>query len=97
MGENLDKKKIIISAVNFFEGGPLTILKDNLKFANDVLSSNYEIIALIHKKELLDLNCLTKIEFIEFPRSRESYFIRLYLEYFYFKKLSKKWNPYLWF
>lgn len=97
MGENLIKKKIIISAVNFFEGGPLTILKDNLKFANDFLSSDYEIIALVHKKELLDLNYLTKITFLEFPKSRESYFNRVYLEYFYFNKLSKKWNPYLWF
>lgn len=97
MGENLNKKLIIISAVNFFEGGPLTILKDNLKFANDFLSSDYEIIALVHKKKLLDLSYLTKITFLEFPKSRESYFIRVYLEYFYFNKLSKKWNPYLWF
>lgn len=97
MGENLIKKKIIISAVNFFEGGPLTILKDNLKFANDFLSSDYEIIALVHKTELLDLNYLNKISFLEFPKSRESYFTRIYLEYFYFNKLSKKMSPYLWF
>lgn len=97
MGENLNKKKIIISAVNFFEGGPLTILKDNLKFANDFLSFNYEIIALVHKKELFDLDYLTKITFLEFSKSRESYFNRVYLEYFYFNKLSIKWNPYLWF
>lgn len=97
MGENLIKKKIIISAVNFFEGGPLTILKDNLKFANDFLSANYEITALVHKKELFDLKHLTKISFLEFPKSRESYFVRIYLEYFYFNKLSKIWNPYLWF
>lgn len=97
MGKNLNKKKIVISAVNFFEGGPLTILKDNLKFANDYLSSDYEIIALVHKKSLLDLNMLSKIVFIEFPKSRESYFRRLYLEYFYFNKLSRKWKPYLWF
>lgn len=97
MGQDLKKKTIIISAVNFFEGGPLTILKDNLKFANDFLSCDYEVIALVHKKELLDLNYLTKITFFEFPKSRQSYFIRIYLEYFYFNKLSKKWKAYLWF
>ena len=97
MGENLIKKKIIISGVNFFEGGPLTILKDNLKFANDFLSNNYEVIALVHKIDLFNSPEFNKINFIEFPNSRDSYFIRLYFEYFYFKKLSKKWNPYLWF
>ena len=96
MGENL-KKKIIISGINFFEGGPLTILKDNLKFANDFLSIKYEIIALVHRVDLFNSFEFDRINFIEFPKSKESYFIRLYLEYFYFYSLSKKWNPYLWF
>jgi glycosyltransferase involved in cell wall biosynthesis len=97
MGENLEKKTIVISAVNFFEGGPLTVLNSNLSFVNEVLSSEYQIIALVHKKGLFDLHKLSKITFIEFPKSRSSYFIRLYLEYYYFNILSKKWNPYLWF
>jgi glycosyltransferase involved in cell wall biosynthesis len=97
MGENLNKKKIIISGINFFEGGPLTILKNNLKYANDFLSSEYEIIALVHKSHLFNHHDFININFIEFPKSRISYFIRIYLEYFYFKKLSKKWKPYLWF
>jgi glycosyltransferase involved in cell wall biosynthesis len=97
MGESIIKRKIIISGVNFFEGGPLTILKDNLKFANDYLSINYEVFALVHRIDLFNSVEFSKIHFIEFPKSRESYFVRLYFEYFYFKKLSKKWNPYLWF
>ena len=97
MGEKLNKKIIIISGINFFEGGPLTILKDNLKFANDHLSTNYEVVALVHRIELFNSVELSKINFIEFPRSRDSYLIRLYFEYFYFKKLSKKWKPYVWF
>ena len=91
------KKIIIISAVNFFEGGPLTILKDNLAFANSNLSDEYEIIALVHDKKLLPVDELSAIKFMEFPKSRKSYFNRLYLEYYYFKKLSKKIKPYLWF
>jgi glycosyltransferase involved in cell wall biosynthesis len=97
MGEILIKKKIIVSGINFFEGGPLTILKENLKFANDYLSFNYEIIALVHRVDLFYSLELNKIQLIEFPKSRDSYFIRLYFEYFYFKKLSKIWKPYLWF
>jgi len=97
MGEKFYKKKIIISGINLFEGGTLTILKDNLKFANDCLSNNYEVIALVHRIDLFNSGEFNKINFIEFPKSRDSYIIRLYFEYFYFKKLSKKWNPYLWF
>lgn len=96
MGEDLVKKTIVISAVNFFEGGPLTILDSNLSFVNEFLAEKYEIIALVHKMELFDLAKFSKITFISFPRSRSSYFIRLYLEYFQFNALSKKWKPYLW-
>jgi glycosyltransferase involved in cell wall biosynthesis len=94
---NLNKKLIVISAVNLFEGGTLTILKNNLSFVNEFLGSQYRIIALVHKKTLFDLDKFSKITFIEFPKSRSSYFIRLYLEYFHFNYLSNKWNPYLWF
>ena len=93
----MQKKKIIISGVNLFQGGTLTILKDNLQFANDFLSLDYNIIALVHKKDLFIEEHLDNITFFEFPRSRKSYFVRLYLEYFYFMKFSKKMNPYLWF
>lgn len=91
------KKKIILSGVNLFQGGTLIILKDNLKYLNDFLSNEFDIIALVHKKDLFCSNEFNKINFIEFPKSRNSYFFRLYLEYFYFKKISKKLKPYLWF
>ena len=97
MGKNLKKKIIIISGINFFEGGPLHILKDNLKYANDCLSFDYEIIALVHKINLFNYSEFNKVSFIEFPKSRKSYLIRLYYEYYYFKKLSQKLKPYLWF
>ena len=47
------KKIIIVSAVNFRSGGPLTILDDCLKFLDKQLSSEYKIIALVHSKKLL--------------------------------------------
>lgn len=96
MGKNL-KRRIVISAINFFEGGPLTILKENLGYANDFLTKEYSVIVLVHKKELFQNLGFKKIIFFEFPTSRKSYINRLYFEYYYFKKLSKKWKPHLWF
>lgn len=91
------KKKIILSGVNLFQGGTLIILKDNLKYLNDFLSNEFDVIALVHKKDLFCPIEFDKIRFLEFPSSRNSYLIRLYLEYYYFKIISKKLNPYLWF
>jgi len=88
------KKIIIVSAVNFRSGGPLTILDDCLKFLDKQLSSEYKIIALVHSKKLLVKT--NKIEFIEFPKSISSYVYRFYYEYYYFYKLSKKLRPNLW-
>jgi glycosyltransferase involved in cell wall biosynthesis len=96
MGENLNRKVIVVSAINIFEGGPLTIFKNNLKFLNNTLGDEYKVIALVHRIALFPIEELNKITFFEFPKSRKSYFLRLYFEYYYFKKLSNLWKPYLW-
>lgn len=84
------KKKIVISAINLFEGGTLSVLKDCLySIENDEQFNNDEFIALVHKKSLFDKNEYKKINFIEFPYSRKSYLFRLYYEFFYFKKFAK--------
>lgn len=91
------KKTLIISAVNFFEGGPLSVLNDCLSYLNkSKLVDKYKIVALVHKKSLFINSNLNNIEFIEFPKSRQSYFYRLYYEYFYFKKLAIKLKPSFW-
>lgn len=88
------KKTIVISAINLRSGGTLSILNDCLEYLDKELSSTYKIVALVHNKTIL--NKTDNIEFIEFPNSAKSYFYRLYYEYVYFKKLSKKLKPYLW-
>jgi glycosyltransferase involved in cell wall biosynthesis len=90
------KKTIAVSAINFFEGGPLSVLMDCLDYVNSVDFKNYKVVALIHKKEILDILKYPNIEFIEFPKSRTSYFYRLYYEYFYFKKIAKDYNVDFW-
>lgn len=88
------KKNIIISGINLRSGGTLSIYKECLNFLNNSkLTKEYNIIALVHKKELFNF---PNIKFIEFPKGIKSYLYRLYYEYFYFKKISKKLNPYLW-
>jgi len=89
------KQVIVISAINFRDGGPLSILNDCLFYIDNNLATSYEIIALVHDKNIL--NSTQNIKFIEFPLSVKSYIYRLYYEYIYFKKLSLELKPYLWF
>ncbi len=88
---------IIISAVNLRSGGTLSVLLDVLDFAQNELSSKYRVVALVHRYSLFDGRKFDGIEFIEYPDSVDSYAKRLYLEYFHFKTISKKFKPYLWF
>ena len=88
------KKTIVISGINFFEGGPLTIFHNVLE---ELYTRNeYNIIALISDKINFKNFLNTNINFFEFKLSRKSYFFRIYYEYFYFYFLSKKINPDCW-
>lgn len=91
----VDKKVIVISAVNLVEGGTLTILRQCLEYLSDKLeiSQDFKVIALVHDKNLCEYH---NIEYVEFPSSKRRWINRLYFEYFYFNKLSKKLKPYLW-
>ncbi len=92
MGKSV-KPVIVVSAINLFEGGTLSILKDCVENLVRYYSKKYTIIVLLHNKGLIDFPDIIKIEF---PKSRKSYFKRLYYEYFYFNKLSKVYDPYIW-
>ncbi len=88
------KNKIVISAINIFEGGALSILDDCLNYLNSELYQEYEIIALVHDKTKFSL---PNVKFLEFKNSRKSYLYRLFYEYIWFYFLSIKIKPYLWF
>ena len=92
----MNKKTIVLSGINLIEGGPLTIYKDCLRCVEKYFLENYEIAALVHNRELFS-EFDSRIKFIEFMDSKKSYLKRFYYEYFYFKRLSKKLKPYLWF
>lgn len=95
MGEsNIKKKTIVISAINFFEGGPLSILYECLEFCDIFLCKKYIVVVLVHDIELFNKYC--NIEFLEYKKSRTNYIFRLYYEYYKFKILSNDLKPYLW-
>ena len=94
----MDKTKIVISGINLFEGGPLSVLKDCIHAIDQsTLSDDYDFIVLVHKKDLFEVNAFKNIRFFEFPKSRKSYLFRLYYEYFYFKGFAKKHEIGFWF
>ena len=95
-GDIMNKKTIVLSGINLIEGGPLTVYEECLRCIEKYFLENYEIVALVHNRELFS-EFDSRIKFIEFMDSKKSYLKRFYYEYFYFKRLSKKLKPYLWF
>lgn len=88
------KKLIVISAVNFTEGGPRSVLKDCLEAGIRRIGDHYRIIALVHKMNLY--STLPGVEYHEFPLSKSSWLLRLAYEFIYFRILSKRWKPDVW-
>ena len=94
MEKSLKTKTVVISAVNFTEGGPLTILRDCLASASQYLPSDWKIIALVHDKNLVDV---PRVELISVPHTKHSWVMRLYYEWIVFRRISKVLKPDLWF
>ena len=90
------KKTLVISGINLYNGGPLSVYKDflNVLIENDY-HLKYKIVAFVHKTELFN-EYKGKVKLIELPRSRKSYLYRFYYEYFYFHKYSKKHKADIW-
>lgn len=88
---------IVVSAINFFEGGPLSILMDLIQELSSSRYRTFQIIFFIHKIELINkTKYSSNIKFIELPKSRKNYLFRLYYEYIYFYQFSRKMSVYLW-
>jgi glycosyltransferase involved in cell wall biosynthesis len=71
-------RRVVVSAVNFTEGGPLTILRECLMSAVDVLPEKWEIIALVHDEFII--GDISRVRFVSFPQCKRSWFIRMYYE-----------------
>jgi glycosyltransferase involved in cell wall biosynthesis len=85
--------RVIVSAVNLTEGGPLTVLRECLVSASSVLPDNYEIIALVNSRDLVSV---PRVRFMEFPSAKKSWFIRIFWEWIGFWWISRDLKPLLW-
>ena len=85
-------KRLVVSAINFSEGGPLTVLRDFLRAAC-ALPAEWEIVALVHDRNLFDL---PRVRFMEFRDSKSSWLRRLYYEYWHFRDLSREIGVDVW-
>lgn len=91
----MEQKKIIISGINIIEGGVLTIYQNCLhQISNYIVNKDIIVIALVADKTKFNFS---NIEIIEFPKSKKSWWFRLYYEYYYFKKIAKIQKPNVWF
>lgn len=82
-------KTLVLSGINLFEAGPLSIYYDCLnELLAESVDKEYKITAFVHKLELFE-KYKDDIEIIELPDSRDSYFKRLKYEYIFFYAYSK--------
>lgn len=89
------KKRIVISAINLVSGGTLTILYQCLDYiCNNGIVNDYEFFFLVHNRNMF--SNYSDVCFIEFPKSKKNWLYRLYYEYFYFNRVSRRLKPYLW-
>lgn len=87
---------IVLSGINLFEGGTLSIYLDCLDcLVERKIYEKYHIIAFVHNRKMFEAY-QDYVEIIEKPKSRKSYLFRLYYEYIYFYMFSRKRNITYW-
>lgn len=84
---------IVVSAVNFTEGGPFTVLLECLASAAAVLPVEWQIVVLVHRADLINE---PRMRLISIPSSKISWIHRLYWEWFGFMRISRELKPALW-
>lgn len=84
----------VASAINIFQGGPLTVAKDFLRGAQAALAEapgkGGRLVFFCHRRELYREFEGPWLELIELPASRRSWLLRLYYEYLYFAAWSRR-------
>ena len=91
-------REFVITGISFFEGGPLSVFYDCIEalISNKYICGNYKIVAFVHSKALFQKYTESNIEFIELPKSRNSYIHRCYYEYVFFKHYSEQHDVEVW-
>lgn len=89
----MTSRHLVVSAVNFSEGGPLTVLIESLDAAAATLDDDWQITALVHDAKLIRNQ---RVRTIAYPDSKKSWLNRLRLEWWGFRALSRELKPDLW-
>lgn len=87
------KPRIVLSAVNFYQAGPLSVYQDALAELSRSFADRYEIIALVSSKQIFNI---PGVLFIEYPKIRSSWLRRIKFEYYDLRKISRELNALLW-
>jgi glycosyltransferase involved in cell wall biosynthesis len=87
--------RLVISAVNFTEGGPLTVLRDVVRAAADHFP-RWSIYVLVHAIGTVDTTGSARIIELPYPAPKRSWLRRLHLEWFEFRRLSRELRPEVW-
>lgn len=88
------KPRIVVSGVCLTAMGAYMVFKDALESLASEHADRYDIVALVHRKNLFDVPCVT---YLEFPEIKSSWLKRLRFEYYDCRDISKKLKPHLWF
>ena len=84
--------RLVISAVNFTEGGPLTVLREAVDAATTHFP-DWEVIVAVNRVGLIPTG---RAREIAFPETKSSWLRRLHLEWFGFRRLSRELKPDVW-
>jgi glycosyltransferase involved in cell wall biosynthesis len=88
-----NKEKIVLSGVNCVNGGILSIFQEALHSVVREHGDRYEIIAIVHRRDLFDV---ANVTYMEFPEVKSSWMRRLRFEYRTLRKISERLQPRLW-
>jgi glycosyltransferase involved in cell wall biosynthesis len=86
------KPTLVVSALNIYFGGSLTVLKDLLSEAGAQLAGSWTIIALVSDRKVLDV---PGVKIVQLDH-RRGWLSRLYIEFFLFRKISQRLTPTVW-
>lgn len=86
------RKHLVISAVNFTEGGPLTVLQEAVESAKATLGPQWRITALVHNERLVGEGVVK----LALPQCKRSWVTRLWYEWVRFANISRTLNVDLW-
>lgn len=84
--------KLVISAVNFTDGGPLTVLRDAVDAAV-AFDPAWTVYVLVHRPGLIDASRAIELPF---PQAKRSWLRRVKCEWFDFLSLSRELAPDVW-